>query len=159
MIDTVFLDIDGILTDGAVYVDSSGNETKRMIFDDIDAIFELKRNNIKIGFLTGEDGPFCEYIRRRFNPDFFLTGCKDKLKRFKNLVREADLDADRICYAGDSKKDIDLLKYLTLSFAPADVAVEVRASAKVVLKAGRGQGVVRELADRILEKQAHPGLY
>ena len=55
MIDTVLLDVDGVLTDGAVYVDSSGKETKRILFDDIDAVFELKRAGIKIGFITGED--------------------------------------------------------------------------------------------------------
>ena len=42
MICVVLLDIDGILTDGAVYVDSLGKETKRIQFDDIDAIFKLK---------------------------------------------------------------------------------------------------------------------
>ena len=42
MLDTVLLDIDGILTDGAVYVDSSGKETKRILFDDIDAISIVK---------------------------------------------------------------------------------------------------------------------
>ena len=42
MIEAVFLDIDGVLTDGAVYIDVSGNETKRILFDDIDAIFEKR---------------------------------------------------------------------------------------------------------------------
>ena len=59
MIEAIFLDIDGVLTDGAVYVDASGNETKRILFDDIDAIFKLKRSGIKIGFITGEDNDFC----------------------------------------------------------------------------------------------------
>ena len=55
MIKVVLLDIDGVLTDGTVSVDSRGQESKTMSFDDIDAIFELKRNGIKIGFMTGED--------------------------------------------------------------------------------------------------------
>ena len=52
MVKVIFLDIDGILTDGSVYVDAFGNETKRIQFDDIDAIFRLKRAGIKIGFIT-----------------------------------------------------------------------------------------------------------
>ena len=72
MICVVLLDIDGILTDGAVYVDSLGKETKRIQFDDIDAIFKLKRAGIKIGFITGEDNDFCQYVEKRFDPDFFL---------------------------------------------------------------------------------------
>ena len=59
MIEAVFLDIDGVLTDGAIYVDASGNETKRILFDDIDAVFELKRAGLKIGFITGEETSFC----------------------------------------------------------------------------------------------------
>ncbi len=43
MVEIIFLDIDGILTDGAVYVDASGKETKRILFEDIDAIVALKR--------------------------------------------------------------------------------------------------------------------
>ena len=41
MVSVVFFDIDGVLTDGSVYVDSMGKETKRIQFDDIDAIFKL----------------------------------------------------------------------------------------------------------------------
>ena len=40
MIEVVLLDIDGVLTDGAVYVDDSGQETKRILFEDINAIYE-----------------------------------------------------------------------------------------------------------------------
>ena len=60
MINTVLLDIDGVLTDGAVYVSADGKETKRILFEDIDAIFALKRAGLKIGFITGEDNEFCD---------------------------------------------------------------------------------------------------
>ena len=150
MLDTVLLDIDGILTDGAVYVDSTGKETKRILFDDIDAIFELKRAGIKIGFITGEDNEFCRYVKKRFTPDFFATGCKDKLNAFKDLIKQVGLDLSNVCYAGDSKKDVELLGYLPMSFAPADANQSVKDAAKIILKASRGQGVVREIANHVL---------
>ena len=141
------------MTDGAVYVDSSGKETKRILFDDIDAVFELKRAGIKIGFITGEDNEFCQYVKKRFAPDFFIAGCKDKLNACKRLMEQESLKLANMCYAGDSKKDMLLLEYLPLSFAPADVDPRIRAAAKVVLKSSRGQGIVRELADQILQNQ------
>ena len=141
------------MTDGAVYVDSSGKETKRILFDDIDAVFELKRAGIKIGFITGEDNEFCRYVKKRFEPDFFIAGCKDKLNACKRLMEQESLELTNMCYAGDSKKDMLLLEYLPLSFAPADVDPCIRAAAKVVLKSSRGQGIVRELADQILQNQ------
>lgn len=153
MICVVLLDIDGILTDGAVYVDSLGKETKRIQFDDIDAIFKLKREGIKVGFITGEDNDFCQYVKTRFNPDFFLVGCKDKLGGFKKLAEKNNLDKETVCYAGDSERDIELLKYVGYSFAPNDVDLIVKNSAKMVLKVSRGQGVIKELTEIILKKK------
>ena len=153
MTETVLLDIDGILTDGAVYVDSLGKETKRILFDDIDAIFELKRAGLKIGFITGEDNEFCLYVKNRFTPDFFEVGCKNKLNACKRFIEQAQLDITEVCYAGDSKKDIQLLQYLPLSFSPADADQIVKDAAKVVLKSNRGQGIIRELANHILKNR------
>jgi 3-deoxy-D-manno-octulosonate 8-phosphate phosphatase (KDO 8-P phosphatase) len=150
VIDAVFLDIDGVLTDGTVWVDAGGNETKRIAFDDIDAVFELKRAKIKVGFITGEDNKFCQYVRDRFCPDFFLSGCSDKLNAFKRLAQEAGLNTAKVCYVGDSKKDIELLKYVNYSCVPADVDQQIKEAAKVVLKASRGNGVIKEVAERVL---------
>ena len=152
MIEAVFLDIDGILTDGAVYIDSSGNESKRIFFDDIDAVFELKRAGLKIGFITGEDTPFCQFVEKRFEPDFFMPGCKDKLSALKKILVESGLDKFQVCYAGDAKRDVPLLDFLPLSFVPSDVDDSIKAAAKVVLKSQRGRGVIKEITTHILEQ-------
>ncbi len=68
MIEVALFDIDGVLTDGMVYVDSEGKESKRISFDDIDAVFELKRAGVKVGFVTGEDNGFIKYVKKRFVP-------------------------------------------------------------------------------------------
>ncbi|SVE13545.1 uncharacterized protein METZ01_LOCUS466399, partial [marine metagenome] len=51
------MDIDGVLTNGKITIDSSGNEWKTIDFKDIDAIFKLKEQGIKIGLITGEGTP------------------------------------------------------------------------------------------------------
>ena len=152
MVDAVFLDIDGILTDGSIYVDSSGKETKRIKIDDIDAIFKLKRSGIKVGFITGEDNEFCQYVENRFAPDFFLKGCKDKLAAFKNLADENGLDRNNVCYAGDSECDMELLNYVEHSFVPSDIDPLIKSSAKTVLKVSRGEGAIKELVGLILQR-------
>ena len=150
MIEIVCLDIDGVLTDGAIYIDSSGKESKRILFEDIDAIFELKSAGLKIGFITGEDNTFCDYIDRRFSPDFLIKGCKDKLNGYKKIAKENGWDKNKVCYVGDSKKDIELLKFVGKSFAPSDSSALVKNAAKEVLKTARGKGVIRELVNKIL---------
>jgi D-sedoheptulose 7-phosphate isomerase len=156
LIKAVFLDIDGVLTDGRVTINQAGEESKTISFDDIDGVFALKRAGMKVGFITCEDNHFSEYVKRRFSPDYFISGCKDKLEAFKGLMDRESLDVSEVCYLGDSKKDIGLLDYLPLSFAPSDVDAGVRAAAKSVLRAGRGQGVIRELAKLALSMNEHP---
>ena len=154
MVQIVFLDIDGVLTDGAVYVDELGKETKRILFEDINAIFDLKRAGLKIGFITGENNAFCDYLDNRFSPNIFLRGCKDKLSSFKKIESEYGFDKTNVCYVGDSQSDVELLEYVGFSFAPSDSPIKVKSSVKKVLKSSRGNGVVRELVDNILGIQA-----
>ncbi len=153
MIDLALFDIDGVLTDGTVYVDSAGMESKRISFDDIDALFELKRSGIKIGFITGEDTDFSAYVKKRFAPDYFSSGCKDKLAYFKKLEETDGVHKSRTCFVGDSKKDIELLNYIDWSFAPADVDPLVTKAARHITKAVRGMGVVKEAAEFILRRR------
>lgn len=150
MIDTVLFDIDGVLTNGMVYIDSEGKESKKISFDDIDAIFELKRSGIKIGFITGEDNGFSEYVKKRFEPDYFVSGCKNKLAYFKELAEKEVLDKSKVCFVGDSKKDEELLRYLDYSFVPVDADVEVKKAGKFITNTGKGNGVIKEVAAFIL---------
>jgi 3-deoxy-D-manno-octulosonate 8-phosphate phosphatase (KDO 8-P phosphatase) len=152
MIDYVIFDIDGVLTDGAVYIDAHGNEAKRILYDDIDAIFELKRSGIRIGFITGEDTKFTAYVKERFTPDIFAAGCKDKLGCFRELEKKHSIDRSKTCFVGDSKKDIELLQYVNFSFVPADVDFEIKKHSKFVTRAKRGNGVIKEVAKVILSE-------
>lgn len=146
MIQVVLFDIDGVLTDGAVYIGPDGEETKRISFKDIDAIFELKRRGVKIGFISGENNRFTDFVKKRFSPDYFIAGAKDKLASFKELSREEGFDESAVCFVGDSKKDRELLAYLRHSFAPADADDDVKKCATRVTQAQRGCGVICEVA-------------
>jgi len=150
MIALVLFDIDGVLTDGYVYVGADGKETKRISYDDIDAIFELKRAGVKIGFLTGENSSFAEYVKNKFEPDFFVAGAKDKLSTFTGLETGAVLDPATVCFVGDSKKDLELLRHVGHSFVPSDVPDDIKESGFCVTRACRGNGVIREVAAIVL---------
>lgn len=150
---TVLLDIDGVLTDGTILVDDEGREHKRISFDDIDAIFRLKRAGARVGFITGERGGFCDYVERRFNPDIMIAGCKDKLSAYKSLIAEGRVAADKVCFVGDSLHDVPLLNAIQQSFVPADVPQDVRASARYLLSGNRGRGAIRALARHLLGEE------
>ena len=98
------------------------------------------------------DTEICNFLKKRFDPDFFVSDCKDKLTALKKILAETGMDKSQVCYAGDSQRDVPLLEFLPLSFTPSDVDDSIKASAKIVLKTQRGNGVIKEIAIQILTK-------
>jgi hypothetical protein len=72
-----------VLTDGTVYVDEFEKTTKRILFEEINVIFDLKRVGLKVGFITGENDTLFNYLDKRLSPNIFHRECKNKRSSFK----------------------------------------------------------------------------
>lgn len=155
MIELVIFDIDGVLTDGSILVDSQGREQKRINIKDIDAIFELKRRGYCLAAVTGEDTEIVNYFQNRFPWDHFYSGCKKKLETVRRLVDGLGLSMEQTAYIGDGKYDLGILPCVGLSVCPADAIREARLQADVVLHRDGGDGCVWELLD-ILSSDRRP---
>ena len=70
-IELVVFDIDGVITDGSMIIDSDGREQKQINLKDVDAIFELHNRGYKIAAITGEDTDIVNYFEKRFPWEFF----------------------------------------------------------------------------------------
>lgn len=155
MIKIVIMDIDGVLTDGKVIIDSSGNEYKTIDYRDIDAIFEMKRRGIKVGIITGESSAITQVIRERFKPDFFYDGCKDKTTALKEVRAKTKAAPDEICYVGDGKYDIAVMKMVRFAACPTNAISEVKAVSNIQLECSGGDGCILELLKWIEEHNSH----
>ena len=149
----VLLDIDGVLTDGKVTVDSDGNESKTIDFKDIDAVVELRRRGFKVGLLTGESTPITQYFKMRFKPDFFYNGCKDKAKAINEILKITGSTVEEVCFVGDSKHDIEAIKMIKHSACPLNAIPVIKAIASVKLKTRGGDGCILELLEWIIDKE------
>ena len=78
MIELIAFDIDGVITDGSVIIDSNGREQKIINLKDVDAIYELQRKGFKLAAITGEDTDIVNYFEKKFPWDFFYRGNKTK---------------------------------------------------------------------------------
>ncbi len=154
MIKLVLLDIDGVLTNGRVTVDSHGNEYKTIDFKDIDAVFEMKRRGYKVGLVTGEATPITLFFKERFKPDYFYNGCKNKPEALREILEKSGLTAEETCYVGDAKYDIPVMKLVKLSACPSNAIPAVKELATLQLEARGGEGCIWELLEKIHEMDA-----
>jgi len=92
MIKLVALDIDGVLTDGSVMIDSDGKEHKQVSLKDIDAVFELHRRGFQLAAVTGEDTYIVGYFEKRFPWDFFIRGNKKKKEALQKTITKLQMD-------------------------------------------------------------------
>jgi YrbI family 3-deoxy-D-manno-octulosonate 8-phosphate phosphatase len=156
MIKLVLFDIDGVLTDGKVTIDDTGREYKTLDYRDIDGIFELKRQGVMIGFLTGEATPIANFFRERFAPDFFYLGCKDKLATLAEILHNAELTADEVCYIGDGWRDLPVIESLKYGACPSNALPAVRKAARLHMKSRGGDGCVHELVEWVMIERQKP---
>ena len=145
MISLIILDIDGVMTDGKVLVDSQGNESKRFCFKDFDAFGEIHARGWKVGAITREDSAISTYLQKKVTWDFFYSGEKNKRERLKKICAELSIAPNEICYVGDGKHDLEILQEVGLPLCPQDAIEEVKSVVTKVLTRNGGDGCVWEM--------------
>ncbi len=151
MIELIVFDIDGVITDGSVIIDSKGNEQKQINLKDIDAIFELYRRGYKLAAITGEDTDIVDYFEKRFPWEYFYRGNKTKKETMKQIEQGTGVSREHICYIGDGKYDVEPLTYAGLGICPANAIDKAKNAADIILQNDGGKGCIWELIS-ILEK-------
>lgn len=154
MIELIVFDIDGVITDGSVIIDSRGNEQKRINLKDIDGIYELHRKGYKLAAITGENTEIVNYFEKRFPWDYFYHGNKKKKETLIQIEKITGINRKNICYIGDGKYDLDPLTHAGLGICPADAIAEVKYAADIILQHNGGEGCIWELVS-VLENYHH----
>lgn len=145
MIKIVCFDIDGILTDGIIYVDQYGKESKAIRLTEVDALNDIKRLGYKIMAITGENTPIVEIFKKKVEWDCFRAGCKDKLLEVKKIEAKCNVTKEELCYIGDGKYDIPAIKYVGIGICPSNAIQEAKDAADIVLNGAGGQSCIYEL--------------
>ena len=149
-IEVLALDVDGVITDGRVQLTVSGEETKGICVRDLDALTQARRAGLRLGLVTGEQGPLVDAIARRLHVDTVIAGAKDKRVGLIQLCDRLAVPASKVCYVGDADRDALAFSSVGLSLAPADASARARAKANRVLSARGGAGAVAEAVEILL---------
>ncbi len=150
----VILDIHGVLTDNTLYYTQDGIKSELFSLHDRLGVKALVDSGIGVSFLTSKISRADEQMGKIYGiPPEKLWGSSAKIGRLDEFEKDSGLKDENICYVGDEMIDLGIMKRVYFSVAPADGSEEARAVADYVTAAGGGKGVVRELAQFILEAQ------
>lgn len=145
------MDVDGVLTDGRVFLGPAEEEWKAFDIKDGLGLALLRRSGIKLALLTGRAS---EATRRRaaeLKVDDLAEGIIDKAAAFRELSERLGVEPHQIAYVGDDVVDLPALRQAGLAVAVADAVPEVRGAAHWVTDAPGGRGAIREVAERLLK--------
>ncbi|MBN2123486.1 MAG: HAD hydrolase family protein [Deltaproteobacteria bacterium] len=150
----VILDIHGVLTDNTLYYTDDGKKSECFSLADRIGCVALQEAGIGVAFLTSKISRADEQVGKIYSvsPDR-LWGTSAKIGKLDEFEKETGLQDDDFCYVGDEMIDLGIMKRVGFPVAPANGAVEAREVAAYVTRAPGGGGVVREIAQFILEVQ------
>ncbi len=141
------LDVDGVLTDGAVWWGPNNEEWKRFSFTDIMGVSLARRAGLRLSLISGEDSPLIDRYAAKMQIEHVKKGCRDKAAALREFSLTTGIDLSCICFMGDDVNDLPAMQIAGVSAAPSNAANEVLAQADFIAKHSGGNGAVRELID------------
>jgi len=151
-------DVDGVLTDGSIYIGGK-QEIKRYNIQDGLGLVLLRRAGIKCGWVSSRPSP-ATTMRARELKITFLVQQKDRLGKaeaIEKILAREKLSWDEVCYVGDDIVDLGPLEKAGVGIAVANAVAEAKAVADFVTRAAGGGGGVREIIEMILKAQGKWG--
>ncbi len=152
-IKAIFLDVDGVLTDGTVIYGSDGSELKGFDSQDGFGITAAIKSGIRVGIITGRKSEVVERRAAELGIVDVYQGSIDKVTPLEKVKRTYALDKSEIAYVGDDILDLPILLKVGFSAAPANSVRQVKMRVDYVCKAQGGHGAVREVIDLMLKAQ------
>jgi 3-deoxy-D-manno-octulosonate 8-phosphate phosphatase (KDO 8-P phosphatase) len=151
----LLLDVDGVLTDGGIFIDDRGIETKRFDVRDGQGITLLRRAGIDVGFITGRSSTIVRIRARELGVGILYQGVQNKAETYQRIKRKSSLADAHIGYVGDDLADVPILRHVGLAIVVQDARDVVRPYADYITQAKGGEGAVREVCELILKAQGH----
>jgi 3-deoxy-D-manno-octulosonate 8-phosphate phosphatase (KDO 8-P phosphatase) len=152
-IKAIVFDIDGVLTDSKIIYDNNGNEIKNFNVKDGFIIAPLKKAGFVVGAITGRQSPVAAFRCNELQLNFHLHGVTHKATALETVKKDFGLTDEEIFYIGDDLPDLELIINSGVGACPADSPVYIQHRAALVTKAKGGEGVLREVAELVLEAQ------
>ncbi len=151
----LILDVDGVMTDGGILMDSDGREMKKFNVRDGHGLVMIQRHGIQVAILTGRTSAVVEHRARDLRISEVYQGALNKKEVLATILEKNRLAPEEIAYMGDDIVDIPVLKMVGFSAVVADALDVVKRSVDFVTVQPGGKGAVREVCEMLLMAQGH----
>lgn len=145
------MDVDGVLTDGRVIINSDGSESKAFSLLDGHGIKLWHRVGLSTAMISGRASGATTVRAEQLKIGFVRQGCIKKLPAFEELLAEAGVSEEEVVYVGDDLLDLPLVRRAGYGVAVANAVDELKEVADYVTKSSGGHGAVREVIEQILK--------
>lgn len=145
-----FFDVDGVLTDGGLYMSEQGETLKRFHILDGLGLKLLQRAGITPAIITGRDSKPLRGRLTALGVTHVHFGTEDKAPAAQKTLDELGLAWSQAAVIGDDWPDLPVMRRCAFAAAPANAHVEAKAAARYVTAAAGGHGAAREFCDLLL---------
>ena len=148
----LFFDVDGVLTDGRIYLAGDGTEFKVFDTKDGHGMRKAIAAGLKIAWISGRTSPATAARARDLGVHACFQGVRDKLAKYETVRRRWKIARRQTAALGDDEPDVPMLEAAGFSACPADAAPQALKAAKLVLKNLGGRGAAREFIEIVLRR-------
>ena len=149
----MIFDVDGVLTDGRLYLSDSGEEMKAFNTRDGQGIKLLRENGIAVGVITARSSRVVERRARELGIELLRQGASDKAGVLAELLSGQNLQASEAGYMGDDLADLPVLMRCGFAATVQSAPEAVRTRVHYVARSAGGEGAAREVCEFILRAQ------
>ncbi|RPJ17193.1 MAG: HAD-IIIA family hydrolase [Desulfobacteraceae bacterium] len=149
----LLLDVDGVMTDGSIIYNDSGEEIKVFCVRDGFGIRMLMDSGINVGIVTGRSSESLYHRCKNLHIQLIFDGISDKAAALYKITEKTGIKDHEIAYMGDDLPDISIMRIIGIPIAVADAHESVIEVAHIVTSAKGGAGAIREVCEAIIKAQ------
>ena len=149
----IALDVDGVMTDGGLYLSDSGEEFKRFNSLDGHGLKMLKASGVELSIITGRTSRCVELRAHNLGITYLYQGVSDKLDAMQKLLASLQMPPAAAAFMGDDVVDLPVMRHVGLALSVPDAPQVVRERAHYVTRRNGGHGAVREVCELLMSAQ------
>ncbi len=151
----VIFDVDGVLTDGSLFIGDDGQEYKAFNSRDGHGMKMLRNSGVEVAIITGRTSEVVKHRVADLGITHVYQGQLDKVAAFEHLVQRLGMDHAQTAYVGDDVVDLPVMRRVGFAVAVQDAHELVRKHAHWQTPNGGGRGAARDVCELIMEAQGN----